>query len=60
MQLTITLLIVALAAAFVLRAAWNVLRGGKPGCGTACGSCPSNAANKKGEPPLVSLDLNRK
>ena len=60
MELAVTLLIVALAAAIVARSAWRVLRGGKPGCGTGCGSCPSAPAPGTKETPLVSLDLTRR
>ncbi|MGC1275332.1 MAG: FeoB-associated Cys-rich membrane protein, partial [Planctomycetaceae bacterium] len=55
MQLAVTLLIVVLAAAIVLRRAWRLFHsGGKAGCGSGCGSCPSNAAADK---PVVTLEL---
>ena len=60
MDLALTLLIVAFAAAIVLRKAWRLVRtSGQSGCGTGCGSCPSNAARGP-ETPLVSIDLSPK
>ena len=57
MELAVTLLIVALAAAIVLRRAWGLFRGsGKAGCGSGCGSCPASAGGAT-EKPLVRLDL---
>ena len=58
MDLAVTLLIVALAAAIIARRAWRMIRaGGKTGCGTGCGSCPAAATPGAVEKPLVSLDL---
>lgn len=60
MELAVTLLIVALAAAVVLRKAWRLFReGGKAGCGSGCGSCPANGAGVT-EKPLVTLGPVRK
>lgn len=60
MELAVTLLIVALAAAVVLRRAWRLFReAGKSGCGSGCGSCPANATGMT-EKPLVALGPARK
>jgi hypothetical protein len=57
MELAVTLLIVALAAAVVLRRTLRLFRTeGRAGCGSGCGSCPVNGAGVT-ERPLVSLDL---
>jgi hypothetical protein len=57
MQLAVTLLIIVLAAAVVLRRAWRLFHsGGKAGCGSGCGSCPSNVLNGPRQ-SVVSLDL---
>ena len=39
MQLAATLTIVALAAAYVLRALYRTVAGKKAGCGSGCGKC---------------------
>jgi hypothetical protein len=57
MQDTLTILIVALAVAYLVRAAWLRFYGQK---GSACGSCPSCSANDtiKSRPLVtISLDL---
>jgi hypothetical protein len=55
MELAVTLLIVALAAAVVLRRVWRLFHeGGKSGCGSGCGSCPVSSAGAV-EKPLVTL-----
>ena len=38
-QLVATLVIVALAAAYVVRSTWRALAGKKSGCAAACGKC---------------------
>ncbi len=58
MELTITFLIVALAAAVVVRRGWRLFHtGGKTGCGSGCGSCPAGGAKNSSPANLVSLDL---
>ncbi len=57
MELFITFLIVAIAAAIVARRCWRLFYAdGKAGCGSGCGSCPAGKANdSKGT--FVSLEL---
>ncbi|MBA3314448.1 MAG: FeoB-associated Cys-rich membrane protein [Planctomycetaceae bacterium] len=58
MELAITLLIVALAAAVVARRSWRLFHtGGKAGCGSGCGSCPAGGAKDSKVGKLVSLEL---
>lgn len=38
-QLTLALIAVGLAVAYVLRAAWKTWAGSKAGCGSGCGKC---------------------
>jgi hypothetical protein len=57
MELALTLLIVAVAAADVARRCWRLLHtGGKAGCGSGCGTCPMGGG-KAESANLVSLDL---
>lgn len=54
-QLIIVGVIVALAAGYVLRAAWKTWAGGsKPGCGSGCGKCatPDPQPSANGRRPL--------
>lgn len=55
MQLIVALLIVALAAAYLIGRIWQYLGGGSqtPGCGSACGGC---ASGEKGQ-SIVSIQL---
>lgn len=58
MELPLTLLIVAIAAAVIARRCWRLFHtGGKAGCGSGCGSCPAGSSNKAAGGKLVSLDL---
>jgi hypothetical protein len=44
-QLAVTLVLIALAAAFVLRSAFRAVLGrGKGGCGSGCGKCAATEA----------------
>lgn len=50
-------LIVAAAALVMGVKLFRFVRGGKPGCGSGCGSCASNASTARvgSEKPLVQL-----
>ncbi|QDU22087.1 FeoB-associated Cys-rich membrane protein [Urbifossiella limnaea] len=39
MQLAAVIVIVSLAAGYVLRSAWRTVVGRKAGCGSGCGKC---------------------
>ncbi|MFO0802119.1 MAG: FeoB-associated Cys-rich membrane protein [Gemmataceae bacterium] len=39
MQLAATIAVIALAAGFLLRAAWRAFFRKSPGCGSGCGKC---------------------
>ena len=55
-QLAVALLCVCAAAAVVARRGWHLVRtGGAGGCGSGCGSCPSNRADG---PRVVALQTN--
>jgi len=55
MEYAVVFLIVALAAAVVVRKGWRLFKNeGKAGCGSGCGSCPANPTGVT-EKPLVSL-----
>lgn len=43
MQLAAALTLVALAAAYVGRAAWRAVRGAPAGCASGCGKCAAPA-----------------
>ena len=43
MQLAAVVVIVALAAGYVGRAAWRAFAGKKVGCGSGCGKCAAQA-----------------
>ncbi|MFO0799051.1 MAG: FeoB-associated Cys-rich membrane protein [Gemmataceae bacterium] len=44
MQLAAVIVIVSLAAGYVLRSAWRTVVGRKAGCGSGCGKCATSAA----------------
>jgi hypothetical protein len=56
-QNAIVLGVVAVAALYlVVRAGLMLFRRKSAGCGSGCGSCPSNAASSTKSPVLVSID----
>jgi hypothetical protein len=58
MELAVTFLIVAVAAAIVARRCWRLIHtGGKAGCGSGCGSCPAGGAKNSTSANVVSLEL---
>jgi hypothetical protein len=60
-QLSATGLLIALAAAYVLRSTWRAVRGAKAGCGSGCGKCSTNAADQRsGMIPLDQIGANGK
>ncbi|MBX9627349.1 MAG: FeoB-associated Cys-rich membrane protein [Gemmataceae bacterium] len=51
MQLTVTLIVVGLAAGYVARATWRTWAGRKSGCGSGCGSCSAAKPQPPADPP---------
>jgi hypothetical protein len=56
MQLVVTLLIVGLAAGYVVRTTWREWSGKKAGCASGCGKCATPATEEpKGRIPLPQV-----
>jgi hypothetical protein len=53
MQLAAVIVIVGLAAGYVLWSTWRTFAGKKAGCGSGCGKCAAPAA--PGTPGRISL-----
>jgi len=52
-QLWITGILIALAAAYVLRSLWRAVKGAKAACGSGCGKCSTSVAEER--PGMISL-----
>ncbi|MDB5350274.1 MAG: hypothetical protein JWN86_1521 [Planctomycetota bacterium] len=52
-----TLGLVAMAALYITRRVWHLLHPDAKvgGCGSGCGSCPSNASTNAGKEPAVQI-----
>lgn len=57
MQLTVTLIVVGLAAGYVARAAWRTFAGRKAGCGSGCGACAAAKPTPVDPPGRVGLPM---
>jgi FeoB-associated Cys-rich membrane protein len=60
-QLWATGILIALAAAYVLRSTWRAVRGANAGCGSGCGKCSTSAPDERsGMIPLSQISANGK
>ena len=60
-QMWVTGLLIALAAAYVLRSLWRAVSGVKAACGSGCGKCSTSVAEERpGMIPLSQISANGK